>query len=72
MINIKDKSLFILGSLILCGIGAIVDEQGTYDDEGDELTSPTYINGYHVDMMVDREINFDSEFFPSNEIHKFA
>jgi hypothetical protein len=29
-------------------IGKIVDTQGTYDDEGNELTAPTYIAGWHV------------------------
>ena len=29
-------------------IGKIVDTQGTYDEEGNELTAPTYIAGFHV------------------------
>jgi hypothetical protein len=29
-------------------IGKIVDTQGTYDDEGNELTAPTYVEGWHV------------------------
>ena len=29
-------------------IGKIVDTQGTYDDEGNELTAATYIAGWHV------------------------
>ena len=29
-------------------IGKIVDTQGTYDDEGNQLTAPTYIAGWHV------------------------
>ena len=29
-------------------IGKIVDTQGTYDDEGNELTAPTYLTGWHV------------------------
>ena len=29
-------------------IGKIVDTQGTYDDEGNQLTAPTYITGFHV------------------------
>ena len=29
-------------------IGKIVDTQGTYDEEGSELTAPTYISGFHV------------------------
>jgi len=29
-------------------IGKIVDTPGTYDDEGNQLTAPTYITGFHV------------------------
>ena len=29
-------------------IGKIVDTQGTYDDEGNQLTASTYIAGWHV------------------------
>ena len=29
-------------------IGKIVDTQGTYDDEGNELTAPTYLTGWNV------------------------
>ena len=29
-------------------IGKIVDTSGTYDEEGNQLTVPTYISGFHV------------------------
>jgi len=29
-------------------IGKIVDTPGTYDEEGNQLTAPTYIAGWHV------------------------
>ena len=29
-------------------IGKIVDTPGAYDDEGNQLTAPTYIAGWHV------------------------
>jgi hypothetical protein len=29
-------------------IGKIVDTSGTYDEEGNQLTAPTYISGFHV------------------------
>jgi hypothetical protein len=69
---INEDLTFKLPTHAVVWIGVIVDQQGTYDEEGNELTPPTYIDGYHVDLMVDKEINFDSEVFPSNEIHKFA
>ena len=29
-------------------IGKIIDTPGTYDEEGNQLTAPTYITGWHV------------------------
>ena len=29
-------------------IGKIVETPGTYDDEGNQLTAPTYLTGWHV------------------------
>ena len=29
-------------------IGKIVDIHGTYDEEGNQLTAPTYLTGWHV------------------------
>jgi hypothetical protein len=63
---------YINGTHAVVYIGAIVHVQGTYDEDGNELTPPAFIDGYHVDVMVGREIDFDSEVYPSNEVHKFA
>ena len=32
-------------------IGKIVDTQGTYDEEGNQITAPTYITGWHVNTI---------------------
>jgi hypothetical protein len=53
-------------------IGLIVDQQGEYNEEGNEITPPTYIDGYHVDVMTDAEIEFSLYFIePNNAKHKF-
>jgi hypothetical protein len=31
-------------------VGLIVDEPGTYDEEGNQLTAPTFIDGWHVNI----------------------
>jgi hypothetical protein len=41
-------------------IGLIVEVEGTYDEQGNELTPPTYINGYHFDVMCEQVIDFGS------------
>jgi hypothetical protein len=54
-------------------IGLIVDQQGTYDVDGNELTPPTFLSGYHVDVMTNKIVNFGSkEIFPKNGKHKFS
>ena len=54
-------------------IGLIVDQQGEYNDQGEEITAPTYLDGYHVDVMTNTTVNFGSkEILPTNERHKFA
>lgn len=41
-------------------IGLIVLENGTYDEEGNEITPPVYADGYHYDVMSIQKIDFDS------------
>ncbi len=54
-------------------IGLIVDQQGTYDADGNELTPPTFLNGYHVDVMVNTSIDFGTYLVtPSSPHHQFA
>ena len=54
-------------------IGLIVLENGTYDEDGNEITAPIYADGYHYDVMSIQEIDFGSaEIFPKNCCHSFA
>jgi hypothetical protein len=69
---IDEQGKYINGTHAVVYIGVIVDQQGTYDEEGNELTPATFIDGYHVDVMTDDAINFgELEVFPNNEVHKF-
>ena len=53
-------------------IGLIVLIDGTYDEDGNELTAPVYADGYHFDVMSEQEINFDNAITPNNPKHQFA
>ena len=54
-------------------IGLIVLENGTYDEEGNELTAPIYADGYHFDVMSENEIDFGVyEIQVNNPKHQFA
>ena len=54
-------------------IGKVIDKEATYDEQGNILTEPTYRDGYHFDIMIDKEIDFgENEIFPNNPKHTFA
>lgn len=54
-------------------IGMVIDQEATFDEQGNLLTEPTYRDGYHFDIMTDIEINFgENEIFPNNPKHTFA
>lgn len=54
-------------------VGLIIDQEATFDEQGNLLTEPTYREGYHFDIMAEKEIDFGAnEIFPNNPKHTFA
>lgn len=54
-------------------IGLIVLENGTYDADFNEITAPVYADGYHFDVMSEKEIDFGkNEIQVNNPKHIFA
>ena len=54
-------------------VGLIIDKEATFDENGNMLTEPTYRDGYHFDIMAEKEIDFgENEIFPNNSKHTFA
>ena len=54
-------------------IGLIIDQEATFDEQGNLLIEPTYREGYHFDIMIEKEVDFgDKEIFPSTPKHTFA
>ena len=54
-------------------IGLVVVTDGTYDEQGNEITAPVYADGYHFDVMSEIEIDFGvNETAPTNHKHSFA
>lgn len=53
-------------------IGKIVLENGTYDADFNEITSPVYADGYHYDVMSENKIKFDNSIEVKNPKHTFA
>lgn len=60
------------GTQAVVDIGLIVLEQGIYDDDWNEISSPIYAEGYHFDIMTRDEISFESMITPNNPKHTFA
>ena len=54
-------------------IGMVINQEATYDEQGNLLTEPTFVDGYHFDIMTDNVIDFGAnEIFPNNPKHTFA
>ena len=54
-------------------IGLIIDQEATFDEQGNLLTEPTYRDGYSFDIMSEKEIDFgENEIFTNNPKHTFA
>jgi hypothetical protein len=53
-------------------LGIIVLTSGTYDEDFNEITAPTYADGYHFDIMVNQAIDFGTaRVTPTNVKHAF-
>ena len=51
----------------------LIDQEATFDENGNLLTEPTYREGYHFNIMAEKEIDFgDNEIFPNSAKHTFA
>ena len=54
-------------------MGLIIDQEATFDEQGNLLTEPTYRDGYHFDIMTNNVIDFgENEIFTNNLKHTFA
>ena len=54
-------------------VGLIIEQEATFDEQGNLLTAPTYREGYHFDIMTENIIDFgENEIFPNNPKHTFA
>ena len=54
-------------------VGLLIDQEATFDEQGNLLTEPTYRDGYHYGIMTDNIIDFgENETFPNHPKHSFA
>ena len=71
--EIEGELIYGEGVHAVVEVGLIINEEATFDEQGNLLTEPTYIDGYHFDIMAEKEIDFgESEIFTNNPNHTFA
>ena len=71
-VYIEDLS-FGNGIHAIVEVGKVILTDGTYDEEGNEITAPVFADGYHYDVMTETEIDFGTNrIFPNNPKHAFA
>ena len=71
--EIEGEMLYADGIDAVVEVGLIIDQEATFDEQGNMLTEPTYRDGYHFDIMSEIEIDFgENEIFPNNPKHTFA
>ena len=71
--EIDDEMLYADGIDAVVEVGLIIDQEATFDEQGNLLTEPTYREGYHFDIMSEIEIDFgENEIFPNSPKHTFA
>lgn len=71
--EIEGEMLYADGIDAVVDVGLIIDQEATFDEQGNLLTEPTYREGYHFDIMSEIEIDFGAnEIFPNSPKHTFA
>ena len=71
--EIDEEMIYAEGIDAVVEVGLIIDQEATFDEQGNLLTEPTYREGYHFDIMSEIEIDFgENEIFPDNPKHTFA
>ena len=57
--ELKTKKIFTTEKGHACSyVGTIVDVEGIYDEEGNELQAPTFVDGVHLNIRLLEDIAF--------------
>jgi hypothetical protein len=71
-IEIEESLVYGQGVHAIVELGKIVLENGTYDEDGNELTTPVYAEGYHYDIMCEQDVDFgENSIIVNNPKHGF-
>jgi hypothetical protein len=71
-IEIEESLVYGQGVHAIVELGKIVLENGTYDEDGNELNTPVYADGYHYDIMCEQDVDFgENSIIVNNPKHGF-
>ena len=71
--EIEGEILYADGIEAVVEVGLLIDQEATFDEQGNLLTPPIYREGYHFDIMTDNVIDFGAnEIFTDSPKHRFA
>ena len=71
--EIEGEMLYADGIDAVVEVGLVINEEATFDEQGNLLTEPTYREGYHYDIMSEIEIDFGAnEIFTNSPKHTFT
>jgi len=68
----EEGLVFGQGVQAIVEVGKIASQDATFDEQGNILTEPIFIDGYHYDIMVEHGIDFPNATNPKNPKHTFA
>lgn len=68
---IDEELNYLEGTHAVVWLDKIVLENGQFDEQGNVIVEPIFADGYHVDIMVEREIDFTNAISPNNPKHMF-
>jgi hypothetical protein len=69
---IDEEGNYINGTQAVVEIGQITLQNAEYDEQGNVIVLPVYADGYHYDVMSERDIIFENEIEVNNPRHTFA
>ena len=70
-IQFEDQLMYGEGVHCVAELGPIVLENAEIDDEGNIIKPSIVDEGYHVDVMIEKEIEFENEIQVNNPKHSF-
>lgn len=70
--EVKDELFYEDGIQAIVELGLIILENGIIDEDFNLIKEPVYADGYHYDVMSEKQIKFENEIQVKTPKHIFA